>query len=175
MRRWHPGVMPAHPLRVMVLADTHLRQGFEGLPQQVIDQLPTADVVLHAGDVVSHQLLDDLANVATLHAVRGNNDLDLGERLPERLEIVLDGVTVAMVHDSGARTGRAARMRRWFPDADLVVFGHSHEPVDDDGVDGQRLFNPGSPTQRRRQPHPTVGWLELADGTIVDHRIEPLD
>jgi uncharacterized protein len=160
-------------MRIMVLADTHLRQGVEGLPILVADQLHAADVVLHAGDVVSQQLLDDLAGAATLHAVRGNNDHHL-DRLPERLEITIEGVRVAMVHDSGARPGRAARMRRWFPTADLVVFGHSHEPVDEQGIDGQRLFNPGSPTQRRRQPHPTVGWLELVDGQIADHRIEPL-
>jgi predicted phosphodiesterase len=80
-----------------------------------------------------------------------------------------------MVHDSGARKGRPARMRRWFPDADVVVFGHSHEPIDDEGVDGQRLFNPGSPTQRRRQPHRSMGVLELGGGRILDHRIVTLD
>ena len=101
----------------------------------------------------------------------GNNDHELVGQLPERLELELGGVRVAMVHDSGARAGRPNRMRRWFPDASLVIFGHSHEPVDEPGTDGQRLFNPGSPTQRRRQPHPTMGILELGGGLILRHEI----
>jgi predicted phosphodiesterase len=76
-----------------------------------------------------------------------------------------------MVHDSGARKGRENRMRRWFPEADVVVFGHSHDPVDDEGADGQRLFNPGSPTQRRRQPHASFGVLEVDGGRLTGHRI----
>jgi predicted phosphodiesterase len=79
-----------------------------------------------------------------------------------------------MVHDSGARAGRERRMRRWFPDAQIVVFGHSHEPVDAEGDGGQRLFNPGSAVQRRRQPHRTIGRLDLADGRVVDHQIVPV-
>jgi putative phosphoesterase len=121
--------------------------------------------------VVSAGVLDELRAYAPLHAVLGNNDIELRRALPERLELDLAGVAVAMVHDSGARQGRAGRMRRWFPAADLVVFGHSHDPVDELGVDGQRLFNPGSPTQRRRQPHPTMGLLELAGGAITSHTI----
>ena len=104
----------------------------------------------------------------------GNNDLTLVGALPDRIEVELAGVRVAMVHDSGARTGRARRMRRWFPEAGVVVFGHSHEPVDEPGEDGQRLFNPGSAVQRRRQPRRTVGVLELADGAVVGHRIVPV-
>ena len=79
-----------------------------------------------------------------------------------------------MVHDSGARSGRERRMRRWFPDADVVVFGHSHEPVDAVGADGQRLFNPGSAVQRRRQPRRTMGLLAFADGEVVHHEVVPL-
>lgn len=158
-------------LRVAVLSDTHLRPGGRGLPSTVHGHLTGADVILHAGDVTSPELLDELAGLAPTHAVLGNNDHELRRRLPERLEVELAGVRVAMVHDSGLRTGREARLRRWFPTADLVVFGHSHEPHDAPGADGQWLFNPGSPTQRRRQPHPTMGLLELAGGRIVDHRI----
>ena len=163
------------PLRVAVLADTHLRTGADQLPDAARAHLRAADVILHAGDVVARPLLDDLAALAPTHAVLGNNDHDLVGELPDRLELVLGGVRVAMVHDSGARTGRANRMARWFPDADVVIFGHSHDPVDEAGTDGQWLFNPGSPTQRRRQPHPTLGLLELADGLVVGHRIVRVD
>lgn len=154
-----------------MLADTHLRDGANGLPAAALAQLQGVDVILHAGDVVSRRLLDDLSALAPTHVVLGNNDHDLVSHLPERLDLVLGGVRIAMVHDSGARAGRANRMRRWFPGAQLVVFGHSHEPVDDLGAEGQRLFNPGSPTQRRRQPHPTMGVLELHAGLIVRHAI----
>lgn len=157
-------------MKVAVIADTHVRPGAT-LPDHVWDQLRRADVILHAGDVLTGDLLDELAAVATLHAVLGNNDTGLERRLPDRLEVDLAGVAVAMVHDSGARSGREARMRRWFPDADLVVFGHSHEPVDLEGVDGQRLFNPGSPTNRRRQPHHTMGWLVLDRGRIASREV----
>ena len=161
-------------VRVAVLADTHLRGGAEGLPAPVLERLGTVDVILHAGDVVGPRLLDDLAAIAPTHAVLGNNDHDLAGVLPDRVELVIGGVHVAMVHDSGARNGRANRMTRWFPDARLVVFGHSHDPVDEAGADGQWLFNPGSPTQRRRQPVPTMGMLELGGGTVLGHRVEPV-
>ena len=160
-------------IEVAVLADTHLSDA-RTLPDHVWDRLAGADVILHAGDVTGGRLLDDLAAVAPLHAVLGNNDHGLEGRLPDRLEVELGGVRVAMVHDSGARTARERRMRRWFPDADVVVFGHSHDPVDDEGVDGQRLFNPGSPIQRRRQPQHTMGRLVLAGGRVVAHEIVPL-
>lgn len=161
--------------RVAVLADTHLRGGADLLPPAVLAHLRTADVILHAGDVVGRPLLDDLAAIAPTHAVLGNNDHDLVGQLPDRLELELAGVRVAMVHDSGARKARPGRLRRWFPDADLVVFGHSHDPADEEGVDGQRLFNPGSPTQRRRQPHRSMGILDLADGQIIDRQIITID
>jgi predicted phosphodiesterase len=90
------------------------------------------------------------------------------------MEVRLGGVPVAMVHDSGARAGRERRLRRWFPDAGVVVFGHSHEPVDAVGVDGQRLFNPGSAMQRRRQPERTMGWLVLEGGRVAEHEIVAL-
>jgi len=157
-------------VRVAVIADTHVRPG-GSLPPHVWDQLHHADVILHAGDVLTGELLDELGAVAPLHAVLGNNDTGLERRLPDRIEVELAGVQVAMVHDSGARAGRERRMQRWFPDAALVVFGHSHEPTDREGEGGQRLFNPGSATTRRRQPHHTMGWLDLADGEVLRHEI----
>jgi putative phosphoesterase len=111
-------------------------------------------------------LLDALRDVAPVHVVRGNNDLTL-DALPETLALQLDGVRVAMIHDSGATRGREARMRRRFPNADLVVFGHSHIPWDKPGHGAQHLFNPGSATLRRRQPHKTMGRITIADGAFA--------
>lgn len=157
-----------------MLADTHLRGDLSTLPPEVWDMVDGCDAVLHAGDVVTGDLLDALRERRPVHAVLGNNDTALVGTLPDRIELELAGVRVAMVHDSGHRSGRERRMRRWFPDADIVVFGHSHIPIDAEGEDGQRLFNPGSAVQRRRQPHRTAGVVELRDGTIVRHEIVPL-
>ena len=162
--------------RVVGLSDTHIRPGrSRRLPDAAYAQLAAADVVLHAGDVVAVELLDELAGFAPVHAVLGNNDHSLVGRLPERRTVVVDGLPIGMVHDSGTTSGRPARLRRWFPDAAVVIFGHSHDPVDEEGVAGQRLFNPGSPTERRRQPAHTLGVLDVSDGALVDHRIVMLD
>ena len=109
------------------------------------------------------------------YAVAGNNDVDMTEPPPAERRLDLAGVPLAIVHDAGPALGRARRMRRRFPDAALVVFGHSHIPLDVLGADGQRLFNPGSPTLRRRQPRHTVGRLVLDAGAIVEHEIIALD
>jgi hypothetical protein len=159
-------------LGVAVLADTHIRRGGRRrLPPTVYAVLERADVILHGGDLLDHSLLTELQELAPTHAVLGNNDGDLAGVLASSLVLRLADVSVAMVHDSGPRRGREARLWRQFPAADLVVFGHSHEPVDVVGLDGQRLFNPGSPTERRRQPSHTMGWLTLADGRVAEHRI----
>lgn len=151
--------------RIVVLADTHLARGSSRrLPNAAYEHLLGADAIWHAGDVVVPELLDELAGFAPVTAVLGNNDHELVGRLPERAEAEVDGVRLAMVHDSGTRTGRPARMRRWFPDADVVLFGHSHEPCDEVGVEGQRLVNPGSPTWRRRAPAHTLAVLHLDAG-----------
>ncbi len=150
------------------MADTHLRSGSSRrLPDALLAELAQADVVLHAGDVVDGAVLDLLSAHAPTHAVLGNNDHDLHGVLVERLVLDLDGVRVGMVHDSGPRQGRERRLRRAFPDADLVVFGHSHIPWNAPGLDGQWLLNPGSPTQRRSQPHPTFATLEVVAGRIT--------
>ncbi len=131
-----------------------------------------ADLILHAGDVCTAAVLKELAQYAPVTAVTGNND---GPDIPawgaaETASLSLDGLRVAMIHDSGPAAGRLARMRARFPGADLVVFGHSHIPLDV-AADGFRVFNPGSPTDRRRQPHGTLGVLDVADGTLVEARI----
>ena len=156
-----------------MLSDTHIRADRDRrLPAPVWDAAERADVILHAGDVLDAGLLDALADVAPVHAVLGNNDVGLAHRLPETLELDLAGVPLAMIHDSGARKGRERRLHHRFPDARVVVFGHSHLPVDAVGEDGQRLFNPGSPTERRRAPTRTMGLATVAGGAIDLELIE---
>src|SRR5947209_4892082 len=112
-----------------VLADTHIPKRARDLPPQAYQHLSGVDAILHAGDVLCHELLDRLRNIAPTYAVLGNNDRTLS--LPARLELCWEDVAVAVVHDSGAREGRPARLRRWFPTAQVVVFGHSHMPVNE--------------------------------------------
>jgi uncharacterized protein len=162
--------------RAVVLADTHMRAGGRRrLPEAAYRILDRADVILHAGDVLDREILVGLASIAPVHAVLGNNDHGLVGLVPASLVLDLEGVRVGMIHDSGATMGRAARLQRRFPDADVIVFGHSHVPVDAEGMAGQRLFNPGSPTERRGQPTHTVGVLEFADGALQSHRIVVVD
>ncbi len=164
----------------MVLADTHLRSEPHGrmrrwLPLAAEPHLESADVILHAGDLLDDGVLVRLRTYAPVYAVLGNNDRDLVGVLPQTLLMDLDGVRIGMVHDSGPVTGRGRRLRRRFPDAEMVVFGHSHAPVNELGEEGQLLFNPGSPTQRRAQPSHSLGELLIHSGTIVDRRIVSLD
>lgn len=159
-------------MHVVALADTHIRRGSSRrLSRRVLAALEAADLVLHAGDILVPEVLEDLGRFAPVHAVAGNNDRELAGQLPETLELDLEGVRVAVVHDSGAKRGRAQRLRRMFPAADLVVFGHSHEPVNEPGVEGQWLLNPGSPTERRRQPHHTIAVFDVQDGVLLEPRI----
>lgn len=158
-------------MKVLILADTHLGpDSVDRLPIEVWSLADDADVVLHAGDVTDPALLRALAERALVHAVLGNNDRGL-EELPEVLELELGGVSVAMVHDSGPRAGRPARMARRFPDARVVIYGHSHAPQLERVDGGPLLVNPGSATQRRRQPVHTVAWLELDGGEVLDARL----
>ena len=167
-------------MRVVLLSDTHAPRFWKGLPPAVAEHLAAADLVLHAGDVCVPSVLDELAAYAPVHAVLGNND---GPEVAawgaeETWTDELEGVRVAMVHDAGAKQGRAARLHRRFPEADLVVFGHSHVPLDETGpaVDGTgvRIVNPGSPTDKRRQPFRTLGLLDVADGQVRSLAIVPL-
>jgi putative phosphoesterase len=162
-------------VKVVAISDTHAPRRWRSCPPAVAGQLRDADLILHAGDVCIPDVLDELADYAPVRAVRGNNDgpdiTDWGA--PERLELDIDGLPVAMVHDSGPAKGRTARMRRWFPGAELVVFGHSHIPMDERG-DGVRIFNPGSPTDRRRQPHGTIGILSIEQGHLLEAHIVPV-
>ncbi len=157
---------------VAVIADTHLTPSSKrDLPAAVWAEIEAADLVLHAGDVTTPELLERIGAMTPVVAVLGNNDVGL-DALPERWTDEIEGVRLAMVHDSGVTKGRARRMERWFPDADVVVFGHSHAPVWEEGVGGQWLLNPGSPTQRRRQPTHSMAVLTLRDGTAEAEILE---
>ena len=162
-------------MKVVVLSDTHAPRRWRSCPPRVAEWLRGADLILHAGDVCVAGVLDELAAYAPVRAVLGNNDgPDVAAwGAPETAEFELDGLRVAMIHDAGPAARRTARMRRRFPDADLVVFGHSHIPLDETG-DGVRIFNPGSPTDRRRQPHGTIGVLTIEDGRLAEARIIPV-
>ena len=151
-----------------MLADTHLTASSVGsFVDALRAQLERADVILHAGDITDESLLPELERFAPVHAVAGNNDV--GSGLPISIEVDVGGAAVAMIHDSGASTGRATRLARRFPTADVVVFGHSHLPWNDTTeIEGgvQLHVNPGSPTQRRQAPSRTVGWLTIGVGSI---------
>lgn len=162
-------------MRVVALSDTHAPRRWKSCPARVAARLRTADLILHAGDVCTAAALDGPAGYAPVRAVRGSNDGPgaAARGAPETLELALDGPPVAMVHDAGPAAGRAARLRRRFPAARLVAFGHSHIPLDHTSG-GQRIFNPGSPTDRRRQPHGTIGLLGIADGRLLAAVIVPV-
>ena len=159
----------------MVLSDTHAPRRWRRCPPRVAAELRGADLILHAGDVCTAAVLDELAQYARVVAVAGNNDGPdvAGWGATPTAELTLDGLRVAMLHDSGPATGRLARLRRAFPRADLVVFGHSHIPLDQAGY-GLRIFNPGSPTDRRRQPHGTLGLLRVESGELAEAAIVPV-
>ena len=152
------------PLAV-VIADTHLPRRARTLPEGLVPHLQRADLILHAGDLMDPALLEGLAAYAPTRAVRGN--LDPPEAgLPETLEFEFGGARVAIIHDSGTKRGRRSRMQRRFPGARVVVFGHSHIPWLED-QDGLLLLNPGSPTDRRKQPTHTFGLLRVEDGEVA--------
>lgn len=159
-------------MRVVVLSDTHAPRRWKSCPPAVASQLRGADLILHAGDVCTAAVLDELAQYAPVTAVAGNNDgPDVAAwGAAGTAALTLDGLPAAMIHDSGPAAGRLSRMRARFPSARLVVFGHSHIPLDA-ADEHLRIFNPGSPTDRRRQPHGTLGVLHVADGTLIQARI----
>lgn len=156
--------------RLLVIADTHVPKRARDLPGPVWVEVEHADVVVHAGDWVAEPLLDALAGRARrLVGVYGNNDgADLRRRLPEVARADVGGLRFAVVHETGPARGREARCDRDFPDTDVVVFGHSHIPWDSVTPRGLRLLNPGSPTDRRREPHRTYLTARTQGGRLHD-------
>ncbi len=158
---------------IAVLSDTHLPRGRRRLPEECVGRLRTADLILHAGDFVSADALAELEALGPpVAAVHGNVDFDeVRRRLPETRVVEAAGARIGLVHDAGPTRGRLRRMRQRFPDADAVVFGHSHIPLHEE-AEGFQVFNPGSPTDRRRQPRHTMGLARVADARV---RFELLD
>ncbi|MFI1767120.1 metallophosphoesterase family protein [Streptomyces sp. NPDC020800] len=157
-------------MRLLLMSDTHLPKRAKRLPGQLLAELPHADVVFHAGDWVDTATLDLLESRSRrLIGVHGNNDgPDLRARLPEVAYAELDGLRFGVVHETGPAQGREARCAARFPDLDVLVFGHSHIPWDTVAPGGLRLLNPGSPTDRRRQPRCTYLTATLTDGALTD-------
>ncbi|WP_043838954.1 metallophosphoesterase family protein [Amycolatopsis nivea] len=163
-------------MRLLLVADTHLPKRAKELPAQVWDEVAKADVVVHAGDWVDVDTLDALeARSTRLIGVYGNNDgPELRKRLPEVARETLEGVRVAVVHETGDAKGRAARCDALYPDVDVLIFGHSHIPWDTVTPGGLRLLNPGSPTDRRRQPFCTYQTVEIKNGRLGDVELHEL-
>ena len=159
-----------------MLSDTHVPKRARALPPQVLGAIDGADVVIHAGDWVDDATLDLLEERSRrLIGVWGNNDgPSLRRRLPEVARAELGGLRFAVVHETGPAAGREQRCERDFADTDVLVFGHSHIPWDTVAPGGLRLLNPGSPTDRRRQPFCTYLTAEVADGRLTDVRLVPL-
>ena len=165
--------MPAHTLQPMVIAvisDTHMPRGARRIPDACVDHIRRADLLIHAGDIATKEVLDDIAEIGPpVVAVYGNVDTaEVRDHVPETETVDADGAQIALVHDAGPRTGRLNRMRKRFPHASAVVFGHSHVPLHETSDDGTfQIFNPGSPTDRRRQPRHTMGMALARDGAVA--------
>ena len=158
---------------VAVISDTHMPRGARRMP---VERLRAADAILHAGDFMELGVLHELEALGRpVHAVRGNVDShELIVRLPLQRTVQFGAVRIGMVHDAGPKEGRLERMRRRFPDTQAVVFGHSHIPLHERGAGGFQIFNPGSPTERRRQPRHTLGLAHI-DGRTLTFELIALD
>jgi putative phosphoesterase len=160
-------------VQLAIIADTHLPKGARRLPDSCVERLRAADLIIHAGDFTRLSVLQELESYSQVIAVHGNvDDLEVRARVPEVREVQADGARIALMHDAGPATGRLARLKRRFPDADAVVFGHSHLPLHQTAPDGFQIFNPGSPTERRRAPSHTMGLAHVGDGTLSFELIE---
>ncbi|MGC7094810.1 metallophosphoesterase family protein [Amycolatopsis lurida] len=164
-------------MRLLIISDTHVPQRARGLPAEVWARAEAADVVVHAGDWVDVALLDELERRSKrLIGVWGNNDgPELRARLPEVARVELDGLRLAVVHETGPAKGREARCAKEYPDTDVLVFGHSHIPWDTETGTGLRLLNPGSPTDRRRQPHHTYLTAVIEHGALTEVELHTLN
>ncbi|WP_313543773.1 metallophosphoesterase family protein [Leifsonia aquatica] len=163
-------------MKLLMISDTHVPKRARTLPEQVLAAVDAADVVIHAGDWVDAATLDVLEERSRrLVGVWGNNDgPELRGRLPEVARVELGGLRFAVVHETGPAAGRETRADGDYPDAEVLVFGHSHIPWDTVSPAGLRLLNPGSPTDRRRQPECTYLTASVADGALSDVRLVPV-
>jgi putative phosphoesterase len=154
-------------VQIAIVSDTHLPRGGRRLPDSCMARMQAADLIVHAGDLIALPVLTELEAYGVVVAVHGNVDgPDVRAALPESAMIELPGARIGVVHDAGPADGRLRRMRKRFPDADAVVFGHSHIPLHDRDENGFQIFNPGSPTDRRRSPQHTMGIARVDAGKI---------
>jgi uncharacterized protein len=155
-------------MRIAVISDTHMPRGPRALPAACVAELRGADAILHGGDFMRVEVLAMLQGLGPpVHGVHGNvDDEGLRRMLPAMRTVELGGARIGMVHDAGQKTGRLARMRFRFPDADAVVFGHSHLPLHEADAGGFQIFNPGSPTERRGAPRHTMGIATIEAGEV---------
>ncbi len=161
---------------IAIISDTHLPRGRRALPDACVERLKAADLIIHAGDFMRLSVLRDLQALGPrVVAVYGNvDDSDVRAALPEAELIWAERARIGVLHDAGRATGRVERLRRRFADADAVVFGHSHIPLHERAPDGFQIFNPGSPTERRRAPHHTMG-LARVNGDELTFQLVSLD
>ena len=164
-------------LLLAIISDTHLPRGSRALPAECVERLRAADLILHAGDLATADVLADLRSIGPpVEAVHGNvDDVEVRALLPSARIVAAGPARIAMVHDAGPAGGRLARLRRRFPDADAVVFGHSHIPLHErDAATGFQIFNPGSPTDRRRAPTHTMGLARIGEDGAVNFELVDL-
>jgi putative phosphoesterase len=161
---------------IAIIADTHMPRGPRRLPDECLRRLREADLIVHAGDLMTISVLDELRSLGPVMAVHGNmDDAAVREAVPATIELDLGGgLTLAVIHDAGPRQRRIERLRRRFPSARAVIFGHSHIPLHERDADGFQIFNPGSPTERRRAPRHTMGIARINEGEI-DFELISLD
>jgi putative phosphoesterase len=163
----------AEPTRVAVIADTHMPRGARRLPERCLELLGSSDLIVHAGDFSAPSVLAALRGIGPVVAVHGNvDDPELQSKLPEQLMVDVGGVPLGVIHDAGPSKGRLERLRLLFPEARAVVFGHSHQPLHQES-DGFQIFNPGSPTERRRAPAHTMG-IAIADAGSIRFQLVEL-
>jgi putative phosphoesterase len=155
-------------LRLAIISDTHMPRGTRRLPDPCVRELLRADLIIHAGDLTQVSVLRELEGYGRVMAVQGNVD-DAGVRavLPVARTVEAGSARIGVVHDAGPARGRVDRLRRLFPHTQAVIFGHSHIPLHECAQDGFQIFNPGSPTERRRSPHRTMGVVEVNDRDVA--------
>lgn len=162
-------------MQIAIISDTHLPKGKRSLPRRCVELCRQADLIIHAGDIATREVLAEIEALGETVAVRGNVDKgEWGRRLPGQLRVEAGGRVLAVVHNGGPRLNRLERLRARFPDADAVIFGHSHVPLHERAEDGFQTFNPGSPTERRRARHHTMGMAH-AEAAALRFELVALD
>ena len=154
-------------MEIAIISDTHMPRRGRRLPATCVERLTHADLIIHAGDLIALEVLSELRSYGDVVAVHGNVDnAAVRAALPATAIVEAQGRRIAVIHDAGSAVGRLRRMRARFPEADAVVCGHSHIPLHERARDGFQIFNPGSPTDRRRAPRHTMGIAQLRDGEL---------